>query len=203
METFPRLKKYIETLPAGLSSYSHCQGKASMFAVALKIRPLASIPPGLPDHLRVYLETEMPPNRWVRELDYVMFTMAMADIHGFDNAGMRQFWREVMTHINNSAMYGLLFRFLSPRMLVATVASRWGSFHQGTTCKAERTPQGMAVTLGYPKGLFPELILQGYAGVFDALTTHSRLFKGHSEVELIGFDNFEARYVMRDFKDAP
>ena len=167
-----------------------------MFRIALDLHPVKTIPPGLPAHLVPYMDCQVLPNQWVPEIDYVLFSIAMAEIHGWDNQGMRRFWYRVMDRINTSAMYGLLFRFLSARMLVTTVASRWGSFHQGTTCSAERIAGGLTMTLGFPSGLFPELIVHGYIGVFDALASHSRLFKG--EVELLGFTDVEARYLMRD-----
>jgi hypothetical protein len=196
MNAFPRLSQFLNTLPNGASSYPECQGKASMFHIALQLHPIEEVPVGFPDHLRRYLGNEVLPNQWVSEVDYILFSIAMAEIHGWDNDGMRRFWYRVMDRINTSAMYGLLFRFLSARMLVTTVASRWSSFHLGTTCRAEKTAGGLKMTLGYPRGLFPELIVHGYVGVFEALASHSRLFKG--QVELLSFNDVEARYLMRD-----
>ncbi len=197
---FPRLHAFMKGLPQATSKYDVCQGKASMFNIALGLHPVVNVPEAMPDQLRRYFTGRLPPNQWVPELDYVMFSIAMADIHNWDNQGMRRYWFQVMDHINNSAMYGLLFRFLSARMLVTTVASRWSSFHQGTTCRAERTPKGLVMTLGFPRGLFNELIVHGYLGVFDALAAHSRLFKG--QVELVDFDDVGARYLMRELQES-
>jgi len=193
-----RLTAFMATLPAGLASFPTCQGKASLFRIANELQPVVDVPDDVPAHLRPYFQCALPASQWVPELDYVLFSIAMADLHGWDNEGMRVFWRRVMTHINNSAMYGLLFKFLSARMLVTTVASRWSSFHLGTSCSAVRTGKDLEITLGYPRGLFPELIVHGYLGVFDALASHARFFKG--DAQLLGFDDVEARYLMRDLE---
>lgn len=198
-DAFPRLQAYVNSLPDGFQSFPECQGKASLFAIALQLQPVTNLPPGVPPHLQKYFDTKLPPNQWVPELDYCLFSLLMAEIHNWDNVGMRRFWNRVMDHINNSAMYGLLFRFLSARMLVTTVASRWSSFHKGTTCVAEKTAEGLVITLGWPAGLFPELIVHGYLGVFDSLAAHSRLFKG--SVELLASTSTSARYLMRDLVD--
>ena len=84
--------------------------------------------------------------------------------------------------------------------MVMTVASRWGSFHQGTTCAAERVPDGLSITLGWPEGLFPELLVHGYLGVFDALAAHSRLFRG--TIELTSKTTTSACYLMRDLVES-
>ena len=199
-DAFPRLQSYVKTLPQGFQSYANCQGKSSLFSLALQLQPVAKFPDGAPAHLKKYFDTKLPPNQWVPELDYCLFTVLMADIHGWDSIGIRRFWSRVMNHINNSAMYGLLFRFLSARMLITTVASRWSSFHKGTTCKAEKTPEGLTITLGWPEGLFPELIVHGYLGVFDALAAHSRLIKG--SVELAAQTSTSATYLMRDLVES-
>lgn len=191
----PRLHAYMAGLPAGLQSYPTCKGKASLFRIANELQPVTDLPADLPELLRPYMRCTLPASQWVPELDYVLFSIAMADLHGWGNDGLRVFWRRVMTHINDSAMYGLLFRFLSARMLITTVASRWSSFHLGTTCTADRTEAGLQITLGFPRGLFTELIVHGYLGVFDSLASHSKFFKG--EAQLLDFSDVEARYLMR------
>lgn len=192
----PQLNAYMARLPAGLQSYPTCKGKASLFRLINELQPVVDIPAALPELLRPYLRCTLPASQWVPELDYVLFSIAMDDLRGWDNDGMRRFWRRVMTHIDNSTMYGLLFRFLSARMLITTVASRWSSFHLGTTCTAVRAADGVQITLGFLHGLFPELIVHGYLGVFDALGSHSKLFKGESD--LLSFNHVEARYLMRN-----
>jgi len=111
-DAFPRLQAYVKTLPNGLSSYPECRGKASLFSIALALHPVARFPAGAPERLRVYFDNPPPANQWVPELDYCLFSILMAEIHGWDQVGMRRFRYGVMSHINNSAMYGLLFRFL-------------------------------------------------------------------------------------------
>lgn len=193
--SLPRLEAYLATLPAGLSSWPACRGKASLFRIANELAPVTTIPSSLPPSLVPYMRCTLPASEWVSELDYVLFTHALCDIHGWDNDGLRVFWRRVMAHINESAMYGLLFKFLSARMLVTTVASRWSSFHLGTTCSTARDGDDLIVTLEWPTGLFPALIVHGYLGVFDALAAHSRFFKG--DASLVDFDDRSARYRLR------
>lgn len=195
MSSLPRLEAFMATLPDGLKSYPACRGKASLFRIVGELAPVTVVPTSLPPHLLPYLNCTIPASQWVPELDYVLFSIALADINGWDNDAMREFWQRVMTKINNSAMYGLLFRFLSAKMLVSTVASRWSSFHLGTTCTTVRDGDDLVVALGWPRGLFPELIVHGYHGVFTALAQHSRYFKGTAT--LIDFSDEQARYRLR------
>ena len=200
-QSFPRLEAYVDTLPsAGFSAWSDCEGKASLVRIANRLRPVTTIHAGLPEHLHQYFNCTLPASQWIPELDYILFSLAMADIHGWDHDGIRAFGREVMTDINESAMYGLLFRFLSAKMLVTTVASRWGSFHRGTTCTARKTPGGdLEIVLGFPAGMFNAFIVHGYLGVFESLAEHSRLFKGNAF--LSDFNAVQARYRIENIAE--
>jgi hypothetical protein len=195
MTSLPRLDAYIATLPNGLASYPSCRGKASLFRFSNELAPVVDIPGSLPSTLLPYMHCTLPPNQWVSELDYVLFTIALCDIHGWDNDGLRVIWQRVMEKILNSAMYGPVFKFLSAKMLVKAVASRWSSFHLGTDCSTANEGDDVIITLSWPRGLFPELIVHGYIGVFEGLAQHSRFFKGGAT--LLDFDDTRARYRLR------
>lgn len=191
-----KLEAYLATLPSGLGSFGNCRAKGSLIRTSLALKPLRSLdalPPELAKHAR------QPPlaSEWVAETHYVGISLATADEYGLDRDGFREFWRSVM-HALTDGMYSTLLGLAHPETLVRGTAARWAHFHEGTRVSAARESGSFIVRFTLPTGLFPELLIDGYAGVLQGLIDRSRKPEGRATRGPVSVEgaNTVATYVL-------
>ena len=169
----PRVTEYLAALPTGLDSFPSYRAKGSMFRSALEVRStprdLTLLPPRI---ARLFRDPPLS-SQWVPETEYVAFSLAMADLHGMSDADFCQYWYDVMLNITDG-LYAAALSLVSPVLILRTLASRWGTFHQGVDAIALPTPGGLLIRLTFPTRLFSPLIIDGYVAVFQALISRSR-----------------------------
>lgn len=195
LHEFPRLQSYFDSLPHGFTSFSDCLVKASMIDMALQGTDTTVLPASAPRFIRSIVEHRPPSNHWIPEIHHIFLNLYLADTKKFDQAQFRDFWRRSFALALDAPMYGLLFRFLSLRMVTRGVTSRWTAFRKGTSCHAEPVDDVLALAVRFPRGLYPEFLLHGVAGAFEAVAAASDLFDG--AVEFAGASDVEARYRAR------
>ncbi|MBL8683590.1 MAG: hypothetical protein JNK05_30750 [Myxococcales bacterium] len=173
-----KLDEYLDSLPSGLNSFELCRAKGSLVRTSFALAPLRAVE-RLPLALRAYVATPPLATQWIPETHYVALSLAAADEHGFEREQFREFWRRVM-HGLTDGMYSTLLGLVHPETLIKTTATRWAHFHEGTTVSATRADAGVAVHFEFATGLFPELIVEGYAGVLQGLIDRSRKPEGRA-----------------------
>jgi hypothetical protein len=178
-----RLQRYLASLPSGLASFEGHRAKGSLVRESLALRPLrdsAALPRALAAHV------EAPPlaSSWIAETHYVALSLAIADEHGLDRAGFRQFWRDVM-HKLTDGTYSVLLGMVHPETLLRGTAARWSHFHEGTSVRSQLEDGRFTVLVEAPTGLFDELIYDGYEGVLQGLIDRSRKPQGRAELGAI------------------
>ncbi len=166
------LDEYIASLPSGLRSFAACRAKGSLVRAALALAPLRAID-ALPPEVKALVVDPPLSTQWIAETHYVALSIAVADEHRFDRDQFREFWRRVM-HSLTDGMYSTLLGLIHPETLIKGTAARWAHFHEGTQVAAAREPRGLVVRFVFATGLFPELIVEGYAGVLQGLIDRSR-----------------------------
>lgn len=173
-----KLDEYLESLPAGLGSFGSCRAKGSLVRTSLALAPLRAID-RLPSELRAHVKNPPLATQWIAETHYVALSLATADEHGLDRDGFREFWRRVM-HALTDGMYSTLLGLVHPETLIKGTAARWAQFHEGTEVTAARAQGGVSVEFRFATGLFPELLVDGYAGVLQGLIDRSRKPEGRA-----------------------
>jgi hypothetical protein len=156
-----------------------------MVRTAFQTLPLNASQPGLPDLLRTYLANPPLANAWISEAEYVAVCLALADAHGLDAEGFQKLWYGSMQRLTKG-LYAALLQWISPQTLLRTLATRWDHFHTGTTAAATALDDSLEIALEYPEPLWPDLIVQGYVSVFQALVDRSS--KPTARVKLAGND---------------
>jgi hypothetical protein len=194
----PLMSDYLAALPDGLDSYPECTAAASMATFNKQARkvilPGEGVPPAIADMLtRRLLDTE-----WVPEVHYHAMALAIADHHGIDAAGFKDFWFDVMKLIMASAPYRFMFRLLSGEQIVRASAARWRKFHRGPFELDAKADDGVArIVLTYPPHLINEALALGYEGVFAAYGAVSRARGGRCERVAFTPERLELR-LLRD-----
>jgi len=173
-----KLDAYLATLPSGLGSFGDCRAKGSLVRASLALKPLRATS-ALPPELVQYVARPPLVSEWVPETHYVGLSLAIADEYGFDRESFREFWRGVM-HSLTDGMYSTLLGLAHPETLVRGTAARWAHFHQGTHVSAARENGQFIVRFVMPTGLFPDLLIDGYAGVLQGLIDRSRKPEGRA-----------------------
>lgn len=160
----------MKALPAGLASFPDCKAKASMVRTAFQTLPVRV--DQFPDPLKGYVSNPPLANAWISETEYVAVCLALADAHALDTAGFQKLWYGSMQRLTKG-LYAALLAWVNPQTLLRTLASRWDHFHLGTTASARALGESLEISIEYPEPLWPDLIVNGYVSVFQALVDRS------------------------------
>ncbi|MEZ4222006.1 MAG: DUF2378 family protein [Polyangiaceae bacterium] len=196
----PSLERYLEQLPLGVDSHPACQLKASVYRSAVESRSLDGVLDALPFDIRELVTSPPPVSTWVREVHANSLMIAVRDVHfqvgaaGLDDYS--EWTRQRNVVLMTRPLYRALFRFLSPDRLLRGLEGRWHAFRRGTTADAHRRGPGhVEFELHYPSHLYDEVVLAGLRG---ALVAALEAAGGEdAQVELLGFQEQEARYAIR------
>lgn len=129
----PRLRGYIEALPAGLASYEACTVKASVTRLFYEGFGSPSLDHTVPSAIKQLVEDPPPVSVFVSQvLSHATF-LAMGDALGYSDEQMVARARELNASLMLGPMYRVLFAFVSPERLLRHVPTRWEAFHRGTS----------------------------------------------------------------------
>ncbi len=172
---YRRVQGYLAGLPAGLGSYPDCRARRGVVDTVVSAAPRfdAGASPQL------VLDLLAPPLApWVPEVAFGAAILAMADRAGWTDDEVLEWHRSLNRHLFRGPIYRAVMAFFSPQFLLERGASRWATFHTGTTLEVAATgPRGAVARLEFPPGLFDELLLRVYAEAMGAALENARAGK--------------------------
>lgn len=190
---YRRLAEYLGALPGGIAAHPECRARRGVVEAVLSAVPRFTDPaPALVSDLLT-----MPRGRWIPEVSFHGAILAMADRAGWSDIQLLAWHRALNRRLFRGPVYRAVMAFFSPRLLLEHGASRWNSFHAGTslevTAQGER---GGTAVLRHPPHLFTPLLLKIYAEAFGAALENARA-EGRIVVELAEAGESSARFVAR------
>lgn len=158
------LIEYLDRLPDGLASHPECRMKGavvrSMLETMAGYSPAASPVP----EVRELLERPPAASAWVPEVHcHALMLVVAHDLHG-DEASYLEYTLRGNRALLDSLAYRVLFRFVSPKRVLADAHKRWQVFHAGSEMAyvpgPERARSGLQ--LRTPPHHCPLLVAKGY-----------------------------------------
>ncbi len=192
---FPRLARYLASLPRGLASYPECQAKGAVVRnwtddlSELHHRPL---PPEL-----LALLTEPPRlSAWYPEVHLWALLQAYADVRGLSDAGFVAWSRDLNTRLLQGPVYRFVAGMLSPSTVLNLSASAFKSFHRGLGfAVAPAEPDGLTVELTFPPRLLDAFCLRGLGTAFEVVLHLGKASK--ATVDLQTTTETTGRFLVR------
>lgn len=184
------VQRYVEDLPAGLSSYPQCSSKMSSLLFQLQRRPLRGLA-GLPDEVADLVRDPPVATAWIPTTLFVATTLAIEADHGIVDATLAI---ETTRDMLESPLYRLALLMLSPATILRAGAATWQLFHRGTTFKTREIYGALEATIEFPPMLLPPVILDGFAGGFETICRAS--WKKTATVTLIDHGARFGRYRL-------
>lgn len=158
------VREYLERLPDGLASHPECRMKGavvrSMLETMAGYSPAASPIP----EIRQLLEHPPAASAWVPEVHcHALMLIVAHDLHGGESSYLEQTLRGNRTLLDSLA-YRVLFRFVSPKKVLADAHKRWQVFHAGSEMVYVPGPEraGGGLQLRTPPHHCPLLVAKGY-----------------------------------------
>lgn len=169
----PSVAAYLETLPAGASSYPECSVKASLLRNAIESRPLGPEVP-LPPELRALVDHPPPVTAWMPEVLFNALMLAIREVHfgPRDSEGFLTWVYEQNKKILSTPLYRILFLVVSPERLLVGMEKRWASFRRGTEAHVVRLgTHDIELHVRSPPNLYALQNVQGMAEALRAAVT--------------------------------
>jgi hypothetical protein len=189
---FPRVTRYLRSLPRGLLSFPEAECKASVYRDALAHLPKKMPTHGLDPLLVDYFENPMPVSAWVPEVVNSALFLAMADAFFPGEVGFLNWISHFAEATFRSPMYRVLMVVASPRALAQGGSRRWAAFHTGTEYETRVGDNGAETTLRFPPYAFDSLVVKGTLRAIQAAyrATGAR----EATVDLIDWSPTKAQY---------
>lgn len=174
----PRLRAYLEGLPAGLESYPECRAKASLYRSVIEPLPLDAAQ--VPEPLRDLLRRPRPVTDWIPEVHSHAILIAQCDQRFSDLPGFARHCYAAQRALWASKIYAFMMRFISPGRLLASTSQRWGQFHRGSELVSIREGEDSAILrLTAPAYVYDEIAMigltEGMRAMLDCGSTPSKL----------------------------
>jgi len=189
---FPRVARYVRSLPRGLLSHPECECKASVYREGLSHLPRRMPTDGLDGLLADYFDNPMPVSSWVPEVVNTAAFLAMADAFFPTENGFLDWIGGFAEETFRSPMYRVLMAVASPELLARGGQRRWNAFHTGTDYETKVGANGTETTLRFPIGMFDTLVIRGTLRAIQAAYRASGA--KHATVELVEFSEAKAVY---------
>lgn len=189
---YPRVSRYVRSLPRGLLSHPECECKASVYREALGRLPGKLDTRGLDPLLADYLLNPVPVSTWIPEVVNSALFLAMADQFFAADAAFLDWIGGFAEATFRSPMYRVLMSVASAQALAAGGQRRWNAFHTGTQYEAKIHENGTEVTLRFPENAFDALVVRGTLRAIQAAYRASGARE--AVVELVRFAPTEATY---------
>lgn len=190
--TYPRVSRYIKSLPRGLASHPECECKASVYREALAAVPKPIDARGLDPLIADYLVNPMPVSTWVPEVVNTAIFLTMADMYFPTDTAFLDWVGAFSEATFRAPMYRILMAVASPNTLAQGAQRRWRTFHTGTELESVVGPNGTETILRYPENTFDSLSLRA---TLRAIQSAYRASGARSSVvELVRFTPTEASY---------
>lgn len=167
---FPRLQAYLDALPQGAHSYPEVRSKASLIRNMEESRRLVVEPGELPEPCYEMLRNPPPSSAWQPTVPFCALMLAYGDAHfPGDDEGFNAWIYGISATLYAKPLYRFLMYVSSPKRIVAGAASRWHTFHQGSSVDMlEHTDQSAVFRVNAPAGIFSPVVLKTTAVAWEA-----------------------------------
>lgn len=154
---------YLRELPSGLASYPECRSRGDIIEHQLddlnSKRAAGAIPDAPPELLRLLKE---PLSAWIPETHAQAVLAAHRDICFNDDEGFAAYTVDSVRELFSKPLYRMLFKVLSPSVVVSGATKRFASFHTGSQLWMRRSElrekrHVYSLELCHPAALFPLL----------------------------------------------
>ncbi len=194
---FPRLARYVEQLPAGLSSYPECLAKASLLRASADALEVEIPGSGLPAVVHELLVDPPVPSSWIPQAHCVAAHVALADMAGLvDDVDLVDWSYRANKALAASTMYRVLVQLASPRALLRLVPISWRTIHRGIVLDVDSTSSEKQTLLiiRHPPHVWTREVHQTVAGGFRPPLEASRA--RDVRVELVVSETEGAEYLV-------
>ena len=165
----PTVEAYLASLPGGIDAYPDCMHKGDILQVWLKNSPTGGLAERLPGPLARYVArgASVPP--WVPEVHACALYLAIRAVHFADDGAFLSHAYECNRAVLDTPSNRILFWVATPSAILRGAGLRWGHLHRGTSLDIRIRSEGAGdLSLSYPAGLLPEIVLLGNATGFAA-----------------------------------
>lgn len=194
---YPRLARYLKSLPNGLLSYPECEGKASMYREAIGNAPRKLELRGLDPLIADYVQDPVPMTAWIPEVINVAIYLALADAVFERDEAFLDFVGGMTDAMFAAPAYRILMAVASPERLANGAARRWQHFHTGSGYESRIGKNGTESHITYPPYLFDKLALRAIGRAVQSAYRASGA--RHAAVEVASWSPTET--VMRSVWD--
>jgi hypothetical protein len=163
-----RTRAYLSSLPAGLSSYPDCCGKASVWRNILELTDTSSIVDRLPDELAPLLSLALPHGAWLPVAQSFAGHLLLRDCLFTSDEAICDHFRHLDRKLLSGVLYKMLFAVVSPGVMVQASDRRFGTLFKGIDFQTRNIgTDRVEVELSYPVGLVPPLVGRLYLIAFE------------------------------------
>jgi hypothetical protein len=130
--------------------------------------PSAKLIGQLPPGLEPLIMPNLSPSSWVSEAKANALLMAVRDVCYPDDDSFVAAAMRANRRLLTGPIYRVLMKVISPGFMVKNSGSRWAMFHQGISLLPLMESKFSArMTMTFPVGLVPALIIRAYATAFQ------------------------------------
>lgn len=181
------MERYISSLPGGLDAYPEHLQKATVVQQFATEMPSAKLIGQLPPALEPLIMPNLSPSSWVSEVKANALLMAVRDVCYADDDSFVAAAMRANRRLLTGPIYRVLMKVISPSFMVKNCGSRWAMFHQGIhLVPSMESKQSARMTITFPVGLVPQLIIRAYATAFQV------------SIEAAGAKNATSKIVSHD-----
>ena len=192
-QSYPRLSVYLARLPDGVQSYPRHLVKCSLLRGLIAECPTGGDTSGLPEEVRLLIDSPPPPSVWIPEVQFVAAHFAIVDMHQLEPDDMLQRTYRANRKLTESRMYRALAKMATPSLLLRGASMSWGFIHKGITLRADVEATTALLTLRHPPHLYPSLAHRSAALGFKAVLEASNGRNPHAEVVRSSVDRTQVR----------
>lgn len=193
MDSLPQLSAYLDSLPAGLASYPHCQTKASLVLSALRgLEQEELLASGLPAELETFIREPPPLGLWVPAVLSDAMFHACCDVFYPTESAMLKWTYERTIDLAKNPLYRGLLKAVGPRRWFRMGPKINRLFQRGTTLVNEVGERQCISEMTFPPRLHDHTNLMSNVPVIRATATLSGA-KG-VRAKLVEHSDTHARY---------
>ncbi|HEY8090787.1 MAG TPA: hypothetical protein VIF09_23155 [Polyangiaceae bacterium] len=193
--TLETVEAYLASLPGGLDAYPDCMHRGDMLALWLRNSPTDGLAERLPGRLAAWLG-EAKAATWVPEVHASALYLAIREAHFADDGAFLAHAYECNRAVLDTPGNRLVFWVATPSAILRGAGLRWSTLHRGTSLDVRiRSDQAGDLTMAFPAGLLPEIVLRGNGTGFVAALENAGA--RNVEVRLADRQPTQARFTGR------
>lgn len=197
---YPRLTRYLRSLPRGIESYPDCESKATLYREALRHLATPLDTRGLDPLLAAYIDDPLPVSAWVPEVLNTAVYLAIADQIFKNDEAFLSWVSDFSRRVFEAPMYRILMMVASPERLAKGARRRWDNFHRGIEYDVTVVSGGSESVMRYPPNVYDRLAFRAHLKAIEA--AYRATDAKHAVVELISFEPTVAQFRTRWYPES-